>query len=352
MYDYIVVGSGLAGICFCEKLASEGKTFIVIDSQSRSSSLVAGGMYNPVVLKRFTQVWKVDEQLEIANSFYPSLENKLGIKFWHPLPLYRRLVDVEEQNNWFVASDKPSLEQYLQSDLSRENFPGISSPFGFGQVSSTGYLETSELIGAYRLYLQEKGVYKREVFDYEELTYDEHGVAYKGIQARNIVFAQGFGLSDNPYFNQLPLDGTKGELLIVKIPGLKIDFILKAGVFVIPLKDDLFKVGATYNWQDKTDNTTKEGLEELIAGLKEAVSLDFEVIEHKAGIRPTVKDRRPLLGRSLESDRIFVLNGLGTRGVLLGPFLANKLFNFIEKAEPLEEEVSIHRYKKFKIKKK
>ncbi|MDH6602696.1 UDP-galactopyranose mutase [Myroides gitamensis] len=45
MVDYIVVGTGLAGIAFTEKLAQEGKTFVVIDSEERSSSLIAGGMY-------------------------------------------------------------------------------------------------------------------------------------------------------------------------------------------------------------------------------------------------------------------------------------------------------------------
>ncbi|MDM1530975.1 FAD-dependent oxidoreductase, partial [Myroides odoratimimus] len=111
----------------------------------------------------------------------------------------------------------------------------------------------------------------------------------------------------------------------------------------------LYKVGATYDWQDKTDNTTAEGLSELLEGLRDVVDLDFEVVAHNAGVRPTVKDRRPLLGRSRESARIHVLNGLGTRGVLLGPFLADKLYNNIENAMELEENISIHRYKKFKF---
>jgi hypothetical protein len=39
---------------------------------------------------------------------------------------------------------------------------------------------------------------------------------YKDIKAKHIVFAEGFGMHDNPYFRQLPLDGTKGELFIIK----------------------------------------------------------------------------------------------------------------------------------------
>ncbi|MTG98107.1 MULTISPECIES: NAD(P)/FAD-dependent oxidoreductase [Myroides] len=350
MVDYIVVGTGLAGICFTEKLISEGKSFKVIDNEGRSSSWIAGGMYNPVVLKRFTEVWKIDEQLDIALPFYQGLEKKLGIQFLYPMPLFRRLLSVEEQNNWFHAADKPNLERYLAPKLSRMDINGVEAPFGYGEVKYTGYLETHDLITNYRNYLHEKDCYLKESFDFDQLTYSSECVTYKGIQARHIVFAEGYGLLNNPFFKELPLDGTKGELMLVKIPDLKIDFMLKANVFIIPIGNDIYKVGATYNWEDKSDDPTQEAKEELIQGLKDIIDLDFEIVLHTAGVRPTVKDRRPLLGRSLESDRIHVLNGLGTRGVLLGPFVASKLFNNIENGEPLDEHLSIHRYKKFKIK--
>lgn len=351
MVDYIVVGTGLAGIAFTEKLAQEGKTFVVVDSEERSSSLIAGGMYNPVVLKRFTDVWKVNEQLAIAEVFYPALEAKLQLKCWFPMDLYRRLASIEEQNNWFQAADRPNLNAFLSPEIEKKRIDGVDLSFGLGKVRSTGYLETDELIPVYRQHLTQLGCYKKENFDYALLKYDNDGVSYKGISAKHIVFAEGFGLLQNPFFKELPLDGTKGELMIVKIPGLNCDFMLKAGVFLIPIGEDKYKLGATYNWEDKTDVPTKEGKAELIEGLKSFVHLDFEIVEHIAGVRPTVKDRRPLLGRSLESDRIFVLNGLGTRGVLLAPYLAEQLYNYIENNIALEENISIHRYKKFKLKK-
>ena len=64
--DYIIVGVGIAGISFCEQLRANGKTFVEFDNASQKSSTVAGGLYNPVVLKRFTSVWKSSEQLDLA----------------------------------------------------------------------------------------------------------------------------------------------------------------------------------------------------------------------------------------------------------------------------------------------
>lgn len=346
MLDYIIVGGGLAGICFAETALTNGKSFCMIDSEERSSSLVAGGMYNPVVLKRFTEVWKTREQIDLAKEFYKAIEARLGLCFNHAMPLYRRFASVEEQNNWFQALDKQNLSDYLCSELIYDSFNGVQAPFDYGEVKETGYLNTKVLIESYRSFLASKGLYQKEGFDYSKLKYDEDGVEYGDIRAKHIIFAEGFGLHANPFFNNLPLDGTKGELLLVRIPDLKINFILKAKIFVIPLGSDLFKVGATYDWNDKSDTITESGREELIEGLKEVIDLDFEVVEHLAGVRPTVKDRKPLVGSSKKSKAIHVLNGLGTRGVLLGPFLARALFESIEYGTELDNNISIERFKK------
>ena len=69
MVDYLVVGLGLAGISFCEVLEKEGKSFKVITDNSQQASQVAGGLYNPVILKRFTLAWKAKEQVELAQPF-------------------------------------------------------------------------------------------------------------------------------------------------------------------------------------------------------------------------------------------------------------------------------------------
>jgi glycine oxidase len=144
-------------------------------------------------------------------------------------------------------------------------------------------------------------------------------VQYKDIEAKHIIFAEGFGMHSNPYFNHLPLDGTKGELFIIKAPALDLDVIVNTSVFILPLGNDLFKVGATYNWVDKTSTPTEEGKQELIDRIKEILTCDFEIIQHLAGVRPTVKDRKPLIGRHSMHSQLYLLNGLGTRGVLLGP---------------------------------
>ncbi|MDO4782433.1 MAG: FAD-dependent oxidoreductase, partial [Capnocytophaga felis] len=80
MFDFIVVGAGLAGVSFCNVLEQNGKSFCLISDNSQIASLVAGGVYNPVVLKRFTSVWKAQEQMRILHSFYNEIEEKIHKK--------------------------------------------------------------------------------------------------------------------------------------------------------------------------------------------------------------------------------------------------------------------------------
>ena len=210
----------------------------------------------------------------------------------------------------------------------------------------TGYVDTALLLKLYKEYLISNNLFIEESFDYTLLKEEIEGVRYKDIIAKHIIFAEGFGMHANPYFKDLPLDGTKGELFIIRAPLLDLDVILNTSVFILPLGNDLFKVGATYNWKDKTDIPTEEGKTELVQKIKEIINCDFEIVEHFAGVRPTVKDRRPLVGTYPNHNSIHILNGLGTRGVMLGPAMAKALFENIEYQKPLDKTIDIRRFNK------
>ena len=342
--DYIIVGCGLAGVSFCEELRAHDKSFVVFDDHSQQSSIVAAGLYNPVILKRFTGVWKAKEQLEMADTFYEHLENLLGVKLDYKLPVYRRFASVEEQNEWFNASDKPLLENFLSPKVIKNDNAFIDAPFGFGKVLETGRIDTSALLKHYKLFLKTINSYSTETFDHAALTFDHDAVIYENVKAKFIVFAEGFGMVKNPFFNNLPLNVAKGEVLTIKAPDLKIEFILKSSVFVVPELDDHYSVGATYNWEDKTNAVTEEAKIELEDKLKELISCPYEVVDQVAGIRPTVKDRRPLVGTHPNHKNMAILNGLGTRGVMIGPYVAKQLFQHLENGSPLESEIDIKRF--------
>ncbi|MBO6879059.1 FAD-dependent oxidoreductase [Winogradskyella sp.] len=342
--DYIIVGCGLASIAFCEQLRANNKSFVVFDDESQQSSIVAAGLYNPVILKRFSEVWRAKEQLEIALPVYNKIEADLNIKIDYKLQILRRFASVEEQNLWFNASDKPKLEPYLSTELVKNSNNAIDAPYGFGEVLHAGRIDTETLIKAYKNFLKENNSLYKTRFKYDKLRFKSGTLQYEDMNAKHIVFAEGFGVKQNPYFNFIPLNGTKGEVLTIKAPELKLEYAIKSSVFVIPVGNDLYTVGSTYNRDDKSNTPTQEGKNELFSKLRAFVTCDFDVINHVAGIRPTVKDRRPLVGKHPEHKNLYVLNGLGTRGVMIAPYVAEKLYRFIENNEALDSEININRF--------
>ena len=343
--DTLIVGFGIAGLNYAEQLRRQNKSFVVLTQDDHSASHVAAGIVNPIVLKRFNPIWKAKEFLDYALPFYYNLEEWLQTQIIHQLPIYRILNDIKEQNNWSIAASRTSLEKYLNQQLiPKDKFPEVSAPFAFGEVIQSARVDIITLLTCYikkiipHQFISEK-------LDHKALIVGED-VEYKNIKARQIVFCEGYQGVKNPYFNYLPLIGSKGEILIIKCEHLTEKVIFKGPIFLSPMGDKTFWVGATFNKMDKTTKLSEKGKEWLIIKLKQFLKLPFQILDHKAQIRATVIDRRPLIGRHPKYDKIYLLNGLGTRGVLMAPLLSNWLFRFITNKEKLPPEADIKRFEK------
>lgn len=342
--DYIIVGLGLAGLAFAEKLIAAKKTFVVFEDASQTSSLVAGGVYNPVILRRFTPVWNAAAQLDLAMPFYEGLEKKLNQKFDEKFEIKRAFKSIEEQNNWFALSDKPKLKQFMNAKIANEKVHGIVGNFGFGIVNEAGRIDTLKLVNAYRTYLEDLNAIRFEQFEHQQLEITKEKITYKDINCEKVVFCEGFGMKENPFFNYLPLDEVKGELITIYAPEINIEFLLKSALFLIPLGNNHYKVGATFNHKDKTSNPSEDGKEELVEKLKKVIDVPYTIINQTAGIRPATADRKPFIGLHKTHKNLAILNGLGTRGVMLAPTMAKNLFEHIEHNANLDPVADIKRF--------
>jgi len=342
-FDYLIVGSGLSGVMLCEALRKRGKSFKVISNKSQQASIVASGLYNPVVLKRFNKAWDAEKHLPVAMSAYKELELFLEIKIDYKLPIYRLFSSIEEQNNWIIASDKISLKPYLISDIKSNINQNINAPYGYGEVKSTGRIDTKLLLESYSNVLNNEKLISYESFQYDKLKISKK-IVYKGIESNKIIFSEGFGVRQNPFFNYLPIDGTKGELIIINAPKLNSEVIIKSSVFIIPIGNNNYLVGSTYAWDDFNNDPTINAKNKLLNKLDKLILCPYKVVYQRAGIRPTVIDRRPLVGQHKSHQNLYILNGLGSRGVLIAPTVANALINLIEDKLPLQKEINISRF--------
>ena len=344
MLDSIIVGFGIAGLNYAEQLRKQNEDFCVIAPNDKSASHVAAGIINPTVLKRYNPVWKSEEFLEHALQSYNEIQESLSDQVLFSKSIYRILNSTLEQNEWSIAASKPLLEKYLTADLiGSEALINIQSPFGYGEVHCSARVATEKLIETYREQIIKERIIIDKI-DYHELNIEENSVSYKDIKAKKIIFCEGFQSGNNPMFKYLPLIGSKGEMLFIESRELNEEVIIKGPIFIVPLGENKFWVGATFSRTDKTSNISEEGRNWLIKKLQQNLLADYKIIDHKAQVRATVVDRRPLLGRHPEHQNVFILNGLGTRGVMMSPLLSKWLYEYIEGNSKLPPEVDIKRF--------
>lgn len=344
MKDYLIVGFGLAGLNIAQELTQQDKTFTIIDNHTQNASSIAGGVINPLILKRFTKSWKVDEFLPYAVDRYQTLQNQVGEKLFYKLPIYRKIKSTREQNDWFIAADKPGLSAYMATPL--KQLKNLPSPYRYGEVEQTWWLNTKKLIHVYSSYLLQQNVFRKETFQYDDVILQSDFIQYQNITARKIIFCEGIQVLQNPYFLNLPLIGNKGEYLLLQIPQLKIKKVIKTAIALIPLGQGYYKFGATYS-RDYTDlSPEKSARDFLIKKLEEIIDGPYTIVGQTTGIRPTVLDRRPLIGAHPKHPQLLILNGLGSHGILMAPLAAHWLYEYDQLQKPLPKVADVRRYPK------
>jgi glycine oxidase len=349
-YDYIIAGQGLAGTVLAYTLLREGRSVLIIDDNDpAAASKVAAGIYNPIVPKRLAKSWRADELLPVMHEFYPSIEKLLHGTFFHTKRMIKPFTQEQEKLHWLKKAGE-DMGEYLSTEIFMDDMEGmIESPLGFSEILGTGNLDTITFLEGSRWYFKKLGILLEERFDHRLLALKEEDEAvYKDYHAGKVIFCEGHRAAENPYFSFADYRLTKGEVLIIKLPedrSIAQDFIINKGVFVLPLENNTYKVGATFDWQDMTQEPTTKARLELAEKLRKVLKIPFEIVDQQAGIRPTINDRRPVIGLHPEHSMLGIFNGLGTKGVMLAPYFAKHFSGFLQGRHPLDPEVDVLRFK-------
>jgi glycine/D-amino acid oxidase-like deaminating enzyme len=223
-------------------------------------------------------------------------------------------------------------------------YPGlVNDPYGGLELERSGYLDVKELLNAYRDKLNDLGSYENTIFREGDLTINGSEFVWNDRSFRNIVFCDGIASNENRFFHWLPYQPLKGEILTVRM-NANFKHIINRGVFVLEKEPSEFVVGSTYNWREPWTDITEEGKRDLLDRLGMLIHGEFEVIGHKAGVRPSTKDRRPIMGAHPEIKNMWIFNGLGTKGVTLAPFFAKQFRDYLVEDKVLDPLVNINRF--------
>lgn len=341
----LVVGGGVAGICLTHELLKEGCDVQLMDNNRNVSSVVAAGLINPLVFRRMTLSWRVSELLPFAYQRYREIEQLIGVSFFHSLVIRRLFASEQELDFWKKKQELPEFDAYMETltdaDLS---FPAEQNTFGTGRVKQASYIDTNPFIEGNKAYFRDQGILREETFEHAEL--NPQTGTYKGETYDYILFAEGKDARYNPLFSYLPVQQTKGELLTLQSDEIYAAESLNRKCFLLPLGNGQFKVGSTYVWDTDNTDPTEEGKRTIAENLRSVTSGSYEIVQHRAGVRPTVPDRRPLIGKHPEFSKMVVANGLGTKGFMIAPLVSRELIDHLLHDTPLNPECNIVRFQK------
>ncbi len=344
--DFLLVGQGLAGVMLAHFLQKAGASVVVIDDAHRGgASVEAAGLINPITGRRLAKSWRIDELFPFAENTYAELEAQFQQPFFRRRPIIRALFSAKEDNDWAARASDPEYSKYLYEGVWDNPIRDFIQPaYGFGQITGAGQVEVAALLSAFSTRGLQEGWLIQGNFDHSKLQLENGKALYEGLQPDRVVFCEGYGLHKNPFFNYLPMEGNKGEVLLVRIPGFPRDLIFKHKVFIAPFAGDRFWVGASYLREFADEWPSSSERERMVSFLRQALKVPFTVEDHRAAIRPTVPDRRPLLGIHPAYPQLAVFNGLGTKGSSLAPFWGAYFADVLLNGAPLDPEVDIRRF--------
>lgn len=319
--DCIVVGQGIAGTLISYELTQAGRSVMVFDQPGIThASRVAGAIINPFNINTWEPVTNSGLFIPPAIDTYRQLEQITGQSVIAQKPML-----LFSPGKTPLPTQKNDHLQHLTPE-ERNDISRCFHPTELLLKLDVWQIQTGVLLDAWRDWLQTRDMLMEEPFDSSLVKEQHDAVIYGDIQCKAVIFCEGAAADSNPYFSGLPFTKNRGEVLMLRIPGLPASFVYHHKLRLIPTAtDDICWCGSNYTWRFSNlqpgDAWRNKTLDHLASWLK----LPVTVIDHIAAERPTTGGQEPMVGVHPTHPRIYIFNGLGTRGYSLGPFLAKQL---------------------------
>ncbi|MCX8020735.1 MAG: FAD-binding oxidoreductase [Chitinophagaceae bacterium] len=343
--EVIVVGQGICGTWLSYYLLRQQKSFVVIDDAlPNSPSRIAAGIINPVTGRRYAEVWLARELIPFVRNAYEEIGQFLNIRTYAET----LILDFFPAQDMRMRFEKRMKEQLpfvrrFSSALTPEDF--FLAPYGYGEIAPAFVVQLQNLLPAWKQFLQSQKLLREERFLPARLNMTQRGVTYGDLKADKIIFCNGAGGLQNPFFSYLPFALNKGEALILEISGLPKSFVYKRTFMLAPWQDEhLWWFGANYVWDYADDLPSEEFRKAAEALLNQWLKLPYKILDHVSGIRPATTERRPFAGWHPAFNALGILNGMGTKGCSLAPYFAWQLVENITSGKPLHPEADIGRF--------
>ena len=347
--DVVVAGAGLAGACAALALGRSRRVVLLdADAPGSGASGAAAGLVNPFAGRKARPAWRHRDALAALDA---TLDEADASPLLHRVGVVRPAAS-ERQAAVFAerAAEHPDALAWWTADAARERWPHVAAPGGALFVRHGGHLDVGRLVGALVRAAESRGAVVQTGRPLRGWRAERGGVVavteQEEIEARHLVLALGDGARQLPALAGLPLARVKGQTVTLDRPrALPPDHPAVAGRgYVVPTAAHVV-VGATFEHDFESaapDPGQDAGLVEAAARLVPTLA-GAPVVDRRAGVRlgvpAAVSPRRlPYAGPLPGHPGVWVLTGLGSRGLLTAPLLARLLPDALDGRAPMPPE--------------
>ncbi|MBX2847591.1 MAG: FAD-binding oxidoreductase [Acidiferrobacterales bacterium] len=336
LFDYLIVGQGLAGSLLAHQLIKSGKSIRVIDnSHQQSASQVAAGIINPITGPRLTLTENFREFYPKAEKCYANLEQTLDVDLWQTLPQHRLIKGQTQTSYYRKRSEDADYINLIGQQINSRYFPDQQSII---EISQNAIVDTKLLIKQTRNWLIAQDLLDSSKLDYQSIKSRKDGIALGDQTFSHIIFCEGFQAINNPWLSHLPFKLSKGEILTIDIER-PLMTLLNWGNWLAPIQGQT-KLGSSYTWGDLNLDPSNKIRDSLLSSLSENTNLQGRVISQEVGIRPTTRQRLPFIGPLKNLKGAYCFNGFGSKGCLLVPHYADLFCQYLLNNLPLDTKLT------------
>ena len=355
----VVVGRGLAGALVAWRFMERGCRVEWWGNGSHSASRVAAGMFNPVSFRRVVEVWNAGPHLEAMRQTIRAMEDALGLKgkLLHDVPVAKVFANEDYRDTWddrWAQNHGVCQWASVGEDHADAGIDAVTGPAGVGRVHASGWVDVPALLDGMERFFSDQGLLQERAWSVLD------GVP-SGADA--VVDCRGVGAAEELAQVGVTVNPNHGDVLTLSTPLTGPGTLdtaghnINNGKWLLPTEvkegRQWWRLGATYSWhrlkptpnamaaQELRDHMAKAFDDEGAEALRTA-----QLESHQAGLRPASPDRRPTVGPwPGQPEGVLMLNGLGTRGVLVGPAMATHLVNWWLDGVELPSEIRASRFK-------
>lgn len=358
-FDFCVFGAGIAGLSIAGKLLEQGASVCLLDTGDIASGASGTplGMVNPATGRYGTRVWNAEKCLNSVAADLEQVQEQSADQFYKNTGILRptqdekmasRMKENALQNDWSEGWCK-----WLEKDEIHAINPDLNCVDG-------GMWLPKGLTVNVGLYLQNKSDQLRKQ-GLKVLTNVRYSVNYKKapynisleneeLYANNLIFAAGHQTKDVEPWSFLPLHDIKGQLAVFETPKAgDFDYSISALGYIASISKTRFIAGSTYEHHFDHPDPDKEGVEYLVQRLGKvypALFKDAALVDQWAGVRASAPNKKPIVGSHPELEHMYVLTGLGSKGLMLGNYLSSLLADHIFDGTSLPDKFSVTRFNK------